>query len=604
MNKTTAISILFIFLYLATAGQSQKGEIDLSRVPEPRLHYQEEYDFDSPVEPARWQNQKHGLHVSFASTDRVHFRTEVPDVDGLVSWHGTGWRGERLNGIILVWSPDTLTQVRFSVSDLTSPKGQKVEKKNIQLNMVRYVISNYPYNAPDAICDASPHKNLYLMPDRFEAFDRFDLPGRTVRPVWFSIDIPSATEPGDYSGTMEVQSEKFKTSLQVQIKVQKQILPEPGEWKFRLDLWQNPWVVAWYNHVKPWSPEHLMLLRKHLSLYAGAGGKYITTYAVHSPWQDNSYMIEEAMIEWTKKENGSWNFDYTIFDQYVSLAMEAGVNKAITIYTPVPWGNRFRYLDEKTGNYIYETWEPGSPQFKSAWDAFLTDLQTHLGKKGWLEKTFLGINENTLEQTLATIKVIRDHSAKWKITYAGNWHKELDSLLNDYCFLYGEEPEVSIVKERSSKGFTSTYYICCNPPKPNDFVFSPPAEGRWLGWYSAAHGYDGFLRWAYDAWPVDPARDARHVIWPAGDCFLVYPGGASCIRFEKLREGIADYEKIMILKKQAANSRDNDVNVLLSALDSHLQSLLLEKDFKTDMIIAELEKGKKLMEDLSAKLEK
>jgi len=60
----------------------------------------------------------------------------------------------------------------------------------------------------------------------------------------------------------------------------------------------------------------------------------------------------------------------------------------------------------------------------------------------------------------------------------------------------------------------------------------------------------------------------------------------------------------MILKKQAANSRDNDVNVLLSALDSHLQSLLLEKDFKTDMIIAELEKGKKLMEDLSAKLEK
>jgi len=30
--------------------------------------------------------------------------------------------------------------------------------------------------------------------------------------------------------------------------------------------------------------EHKALLRKHLRLYADAGGKYITTYAVHSPW--------------------------------------------------------------------------------------------------------------------------------------------------------------------------------------------------------------------------------------------------------------------------------------------------------------------------------
>ncbi len=28
------------------------------------------------------------------------------------------------------------------------------------------------------------------------------------------------------------------------------------------------------------------------------------------------------------------------------LAMETGIDEAITIYTPVPWGNRFRYLDE------------------------------------------------------------------------------------------------------------------------------------------------------------------------------------------------------------------------------------------------------------------
>ncbi|MDP9041071.1 MAG: DUF4091 domain-containing protein, partial [Bacteroidota bacterium] len=359
-----------------------------------------------------------------------------------------------------------------------------------------------------------------------------------------------------------------------------------------------------YNHVKPWSAEHKALLKKHLVLYAGAGGKYITTYAVHSPWSDNSYMIEETMIEWTKRQNGTWKFDYNIFDQYVQLAMEAGIDKAITIYTPVPWGNRFRYLDEQTGNYIFETWAPRSLEFKNAWNAFLTDLQIHLLKKRWLEKTYLGINENTLEQTLATVKVIRAHSKKWKITYAGNWHQELDTLLNDYCFLYGNEPDVSIVKNRASRGFTSTYYICCNPPKPNDFVFSPPVEGRWLSWYSSAHGYNGFLRWAYDAWPADPQRDARHSLWPAGDCFLVYPGGNSCTRFEKLREGIVDYEKIRILRDRATGSTDKKVKTMIKALDDLLQLFLNEHEFKTEKMNADMDKGKEMLEALSDELGK
>ena len=346
------------------------------------------------------------------------------------------------------------------------------------------------------------------------------------------------------------------------------------------------------------------MLKKHLALYAGAGGKYITTYAVHSPWADNSYMIEETMIEWTKRKNGSWKFDYNIFDQYVQLAMEAGIDKAITIYTPVPWGNRFRKKKKKTGNYVYEIWEPGSAAFKNSWNAFLSDLRIHLQQKGWLEKTYLGINENTLDQTLATIKVIKAHSKKWKITYAGDWHPELDSLLNDYCFLYSKEPGLTEVRKRSARGFTSTYYICCNPPKPNDFVFSPPIEGRWLGWYTAAHGYDGFLRWAYDAWPADPARDARHTLWPAGDCFVVYPGGNSCVRFEKLREGIVDYEKIKILRQQISQSSNEKIKNMLGVLDEHLQSFYNEHDFNTEKIIADVDKGKKLLEELSDSLGK
>ncbi len=601
--------IEFVFLIcnscaLVVAGQDHRGGIELAKLPTAKEHYQSEYTFDSATEPVRWVNQQPGLHVSFASTNQHYFRTELPDVKETAAWEQTGWKGERLNVLILVWSPDTLKQVRFVLNSLVNAKGVVIPRKNIQLHMVRYVISNYPYDARDVTCDVSPYKNVYLMPDRFETFERFDVPGRTVRPVWLSFDIPSNTQAGVYHGMLEVQSEKYKAPLQVTIRVQKQLLPKPHDWKHSLDLWQNPWAIAWQNQVEPWSEEHKTLLRKQLALYAGAGGKFITTYAVHSPWADNSYWLEETMIQWTKGKNGSWKFDYHIFDQYVRLAMQAGIDKAITIYTPIPWGDRFRYLDEKTGNYIYEVWTPGSVAFSDAWNAFLSDLQIHLQQKGWLDKTYLGINENTLEHTLAAIRVIKAHSKKWKITYAGDWHKELDTLLNDYCFLYGKEPDVTQVNNRSARGFTSTYYICCNPPKPNDFVFSPPVEGRWLGWYSAAHKYNGFLRWAYDAWPADPARDARHTIWPAGDCFVVYPGGNSCIRFEKLREGIVDYEKIRILREEAAVSTNKEIKNLIKELDDHLQTFLVEHDFNTEKIIADVNKGRKIIEELSDKLKK
>ena len=606
-------ALIFCFLYnLFPAfifGQSYKGQVDFTKIPFPAQHYQEEYSFDTTLNAGAWATQQKGLHISFASTDELYFRAEVPELEKeTVSFEGTGWKGERLNAIILVWSPDTLQQVRFSLNDLKNKNGKLINKNNIRLNTVHYVISNYPYGVKDATCGESQYKNLYLMPDRFVPMtigtDRFDVTGKTVRPVWLSLDIPAGTEPGVYNGTIEVQTSNQTATLNLKVNVQNQMMPAPHDWKHRLDLWQNPWVVAWKNNLKPWSEEHKLLLKKHLKLYADAGGKYITTYAVHSPWSDNSNMIEGGMIEWIKQKNGTWKFDYNIFDQYVQLAMSVGIDKAITLYTPVPWGFRFRYIDERTGDYVYESWAPDSKEFKDRWNVFLTDLKKHLEQKGWFRITYLGINENEMEQTLAAIKVIKAHSKQWKITYAGNWHKELDSLLDDYCFLYGNESDVDIVKARSARGQTTTYYVCCNPPVPNNFVFSPPVEGRWISWYSAAHNYDGFLRWAYDAWPADPMRDARHPFWPAGDCFLVYPGGNSCIRFEKLREGFVDFEKIRILREKASRSTDKAVKDLMKQLDDHLKIFLTEKDFNTEKIKKDVDKGRKIVDELSDKLTK
>ena len=154
---------------------------------------------------------------------------------------------------------------------------------------------------------------------------------------------------------------------------------------------------------------------------------------------------------------------------------------------------------------------------------------------------------------------------------------------------------------------TTTYYVACGQPHPNNFVFSPPIEGKYMNWYAAAYGYDGFLRWAFDAWPADPVRDARHTFWPAGDCYLVYPGGNSCIRFESLREGIADFEKIRILKEVASKSSDKKVKDKMKELEILLNTFTDERDYsKRDFSVQTMtdavSKGKKLLVELSNEL--
>src|SRR5688500_6196620 len=104
MKKLILIFCTLNLLAGFAVGQTFKGQIEFSKIPIPSAHYQEEYTFDTTLNPAAWQQQPKGMHVSFASTDELYFRSEVPELPNkTVSWKGTGWRGERLNAVVLVW---------------------------------------------------------------------------------------------------------------------------------------------------------------------------------------------------------------------------------------------------------------------------------------------------------------------------------------------------------------------------------------------------------------------------------------------------------------------------------------------------------------------
>ena len=108
-------------------------------------------------------------------------------------------------------------------------------------------------------------------------------------------------------------------------------------------------------------------------------------------------------------------------------------------------------------------------------------------------------------------------------------------------------------------------------PYPNIFTFSPPAESAWFGWSAAKEGLDGYLRWAYNSWVIEPLLDSRFYTWAAGDTYLVYPGARTSLRFEHLISGIQAYEKIRILREEYIRTKNyrslKKLDKLLSAFD-------------------------------------
>jgi len=103
MKSVMLVSSLLSLFSCVTYGQVYKGQVDFSKIPSATPHYQEEYTYDSTINVPAWNELKSGVHVSFASTDQLYFRTELPGLKfESVSLSETGWRGERLNAQILV----------------------------------------------------------------------------------------------------------------------------------------------------------------------------------------------------------------------------------------------------------------------------------------------------------------------------------------------------------------------------------------------------------------------------------------------------------------------------------------------------------------------
>ena len=67
----------------------------------------------------------------------------------------------------------------------------------------------------------------------------------------------------------------------------------------------------------------------YLTMLAKAGQKNISVSIIDEPWGHQTYDDFPEMIQWTKKTDGSWEYDYSLFDKYVAFAMDCGITERI-----------------------------------------------------------------------------------------------------------------------------------------------------------------------------------------------------------------------------------------------------------------------------------
>ena len=373
-----------------------------------------------------------------------------------------------------------------------------------------------------------------------ECYDRveWDVEGA---PCIAEITVPRDAKPGVYKwGLMD-------------IRVVDRELPPAKEWKYYLDLWQHPWAVARMAKAKPFSDAHYAAMRPVWKLLASAGQKTLTVTLLDLPWNHQCRDGYGTMIGRTKKDDGTWTFDYSLFDEYVAFGRSCGLGPHIACYTMCPWGNRVTWRNEK-GETQSVVAPPGSKDFEEFWGAFLVDFAAHLKAKGWFADTYISMDERAPKDVKIIAEFIQARAPGMKIAMAGNRKpSDFDGItIDSYSQYLGHmTPDfLAEVSARQAKGFVTTYYVCCSPAYPNNFLSSMPAENFWIGVYPGLAGLDGFLRWAWNSWPEDPAKDGSFRGWRAGDTYLTYPGDAPSFRFLEMRNGIAAAEKLRILKTQ------------------------------------------------------
>lgn len=518
---------------------------------------------------------KESLQGSIVDSGLQYTQDKYAEVSQMSVTQGklSAWKNDTaVSQISLVSGVKALKNVTVTAGDFTGSAGT-ISKDQVTTTFIKSVQAYTGMPGWDA---ARP----IVTGDRAEANEvlyqttPIDMDAASVQNVWISIDVPKGAAAGSYTGTISVSADGIDPlQFTYVLEVADAVLPDAEEFKesFDIELWQNPFASAEYYNVEAFSDAHFEILRSIMGKYKSIGGNAITTTIVDDAWNGQTYSANDVkyptMIEWIKKTNGTWEFDYTKFDRWIEFNKELGIGDRIICYSIAPWNNQVTYYDEASGTDVTTPLTAGTDTYTTLWTAFLQDLMVHMTAKGWKEQTYIGIDERGFDarafDLIDSVTGIDGKPFKTAGAMDGFVNKHdlamrVDVLSVGSIAVKAHPAEFEALRqEREEAGLKTTIYTCTGHI-PCSFSLSAPGESYWTMMYTYSVGGQGYMRWAYDSWVENPLEDTTHSAYEAGDCFLIFPDektseepeAKSSLRLEKMAEGVRDVNKLIQMQKE------------------------------------------------------
>ena len=442
----------------------------------------------------------------------------------------------------------------------------------------------------EAVRDHETNKKVFdVLGDSAKYFN-----AKTCGALWVAISTDETVPAGIYQGTITVSADCCERNFPYTIEVIGMDISQ-ADATLSNELWMYPYSANRYYSGKTvleyFGTDHTKAnknslrnvylddkyndqLAAQIRLYAQAGGDIITTTITEDAWNNQTTDPYPSMVKWTKAKNGSWKFDYTDFDKWVELNIANGVDSKIRCYSIAAWNSNIIYLNESTGKNASVSAATGSEPWKKMWTAFLTDFMKHVKEKGWFDITYLAMDERSTEEIAAVVNLvsaIKDENGKsFKMSMAINRLYSIDyfDYFDDLSISSSQRNQLgNLIANRTAKGLTTSFYTC---GATAGSLRNEPYETVDFFYFLYKNGCDGYLRWAFDAFPDDPLTDTLHWKFVAGDQNLIYPDlieenatVRSSVRYQIMIESYKNICALQTLSSYSAKAQ-NGVKKLIS----------------------------------------
>ena len=473
--------------------------------------------------------------------------------------------------------PKDLSNVRLTCSELEGPNGKRLAPAAVSLLRVRYLNVTMP---TDNTGVAAP------WPDPLPPIaGPLELTGGENHPFWVRVKPGKDTAPGEYTGVIRVEADGYDVDVPLQVRVFGFSLPDrmtcTSAFGFGLGRAFDYQKITGETDKRTVADQYLRALADH----------HITPY--------NPAPLDHFEVTWTgiePKESADPEkvrcaIDWTKWDAAMQRAFDEYHFNSFSIPIQGMGGGTFFSRTEPTLLGFPES----SPVYQAMFRDYCAQVEQHLQAKGWLNDSyvywfdepeprdyeFVMNGFNRIKNAAPGIGRMLTEQIEEKLVGGPNiWCPLTPAYKKDAC------------EARQAAGDRIWWYVCTGPKAPYAtlFIDHPATDLRvWL-WQTWQRGIQGILIWETLLWtspsaypdpkqPQNPYEDpmgweygygeeagARRP-WGNGDGRFLYPPETAAdgnpaapvldppvdsIRIEMLRDGIEDYEYMVILKRLLA----------------------------------------------------